>query len=306
MKKQQPTHTFTVKGLKQSTRLDRILREHFPTIGRRKSQNLINAKKVKVNQKVVWICSWQVNNGDSVTINGEIKLEADKPADFNEKWIIKKEKDLIAINKPTGILSHKTQTGGVNDILSMAMAHFGQVFLFHRLDRDTSGMMLFTYPGEINRYLDKAFKEATIKKEYLAVVTAPNNLEERGEVKTRMSTLPNRRDKMMVAERGGKAAHTEYEVIAEAEGKQLVRLWPLTGRTHQLRVHMAHMNAPIFGDRIYAPRYLKANRMLLHAHSITLPEEGGFKERKFVAPVPEDFMKTLPEALKKAIRKLQS
>ncbi|HSN75387.1 MAG TPA: RNA pseudouridine synthase, partial [Anaerolineae bacterium] len=161
--------------------------------------------------------------------------------------------------------------------------------LFHRLDRDTSGVVLLTRGGPVNRYLDGAFKAGAVRKEYLATVTSPNRLAAEGMIAVRLKPHPSRRDMMVVAERGGQSAVTRYQIIGEDRGLQWVRLWPETGRTHQLRVHLASLDAPIVGDRLYNPAWQPAGRLLLHAWRITLPAVIGWPERVFTAPLPADF-----------------
>jgi RluA family pseudouridine synthase len=292
-------HQVVVKNLERPTRLDRVLREQIPEVGRRAAQTLINAKKVRVNDRVVWICSWQVKNGDRIEVAGELPKEEAPTADlFDDAWIVAKHAELVAVNKPAGVLSHKTQATGRSDILAMAQARFGPVALFHRLDRDTSGVMVFTYPGPVNRYLDTAFKEQSIEKMYIACVADSPGLQDSGMVRAPMAQDPKRRERMIVAERGGKSAQTRYEVVARADGFALVKLWPLTGRTHQLRVHMAYLTTPILGDRLYGPKPPLAKRLLLHATKLILPDLDGFPERRFIAPLPEDFLAALPVGLR--------
>ncbi|MEZ4737016.1 MAG: RNA pseudouridine synthase [Caldilineaceae bacterium] len=145
-----------------------------------------------------------------------------------------------------------------------------------------------TRPGPINQYLDHAFKEGLVQKEYLAVVAKPNQLTQSGVIDARLDSHSQRRDMMTVVMRGGKAAVTRYAIVAENKERQLVRLWPETGRTHQLRVHLAHLNAPILGDRLYG-RADSATRLLLHAHRITLPDLDDFPSRTYIASLPPEF-----------------
>jgi 23S rRNA pseudouridine1911/1915/1917 synthase len=176
----------------------------------------------------------------------------------------------------------------------LAGQRFGPLTLFHRLDRDTSGVVLLTRGSAINRYLDRAFKARTVEKTYLAVVMAGSRLAVEGTIDARVAPDPERRDRMIVVDRGGKAACTRYRVAAEQEGLQWVWLWPETGRTHQLRIHLAHLGAPILGDRLYHPHWRTAARLMLHARQIVLPPDQGYPARSFVAPWPEDFL-ALPE-----------
>ena len=281
----------TVQGLEKPTRLDRFLRDRFPQWGRQAVQQLIGARKVKVNGQIVWLASWQVKNGDPVEL-AEIPTEkTPPPAQFDDGWIIAEETDLLAINKPAGLLSEPTRFTQTHNLLDLARARFGPLVLFHRLDRDTSGVVLLTRTSPINKYLDTAFKRGTIRKEYMAVVAKPNRLAQAGVIEARLGPHIQRRDMMRVVERGGQRAVTRYEIVDEMGNQQLVRLWPETGRTHQLRVHLAHVDAPILGDRLYASRPGPEERLLLHAARIELPAAENFPMRAYCAPLPTDFWK---------------
>ncbi|MGD8456110.1 MAG: RluA family pseudouridine synthase [Anaerolineales bacterium] len=280
---------FVVKGLGASTRLDKVLRAQFPHWGRRAIKTTLNARKVKVNRKTVWLGSWEVMDGDQITVTDPPK---DKPRilkTFDSAWIVAEEEDLIIVNKPAGLRSQATRAGGGGNLLSLAETRFGEVHLFHRLDRDTSGICLLTRPGPMNAYLDRAFKEGTVEKEYLAVVKGGNRLDIQGVISTRMDTDPKRRDRMVVVEKGGKHAETRYKVIESRDKRTLVGLWPVTGRTHQLRVHMQYLGTPILGDLLYGGGEEEAPRLILHAYKIVLPEGDGFPKRKYQAEVPDDF-----------------
>lgn len=279
--------SFTVAGLDKPTRLDRALRNHFPQWGRQAVQRLISGGKVMVNGRTVWLASWEINNGDRLEIAETPPPKPQAPDRFDDAWIIAETPELIAVNKPAGLLSEPTRWGKGVNLLDLATARFGSLVLFHRLDRDTSGVVLLTRPGPINQYLDRAFKSRTIEKEYLAVVRAPNRLAAAGVIDTRLAPDPKRRDKMRIVDRGGQRAVTRYAVEAEADGRQLLRLWPETGRTHQLRIQLAHLGAPILGDRLYGP--LLGERLLLHAYRISLPGAEEFPAYTFIAPLPVSF-----------------
>ncbi len=280
---------FTARSLAKSTRLDRLLRDQFPLWGRQAVQRLITAGKVHLNGRVVWLASWEVHNGDRLEIAGAPTPKTPPPDTFDDSWIIAQEADLIAINKPPGLLCEPKRFSRTPNLLDLASARFGQIVLLHRLDRDTSGIVLLTRPGEINKYLDTAFKSHTILKEYLAVVATPNRLAPQGLIDVRLGPDPERRDRMTVVQRGGQRAITRYFIESEANGRQRVRLWPQTGRTHQLRVHLAHLGAPILGDRLYGPRPSEDQRLLLHAERLELPATEEYPARSFAAPPPEGF-----------------
>src|SRR5690606_39123854 len=162
----------------------------------------------------------------------------------------------------------------------------GKVALFHRLDRDTSGVIILTRGGAINRYLDTAFKAQTILKHYVAIVPSPNQLEKAGTIQLRLDSHPQQDNRMQVVERGGKIAITNYHSGTATDATQYVYLSPKTGRTHQLQVHLAHYDAPILGDRLYSKNSKQYERLYLHAHQICLPESDAFPERTFTAPLP--------------------
>ena len=278
-----------VYDLAKPTRLDRVLRDRFPEWGRQAVQQLITAKGVRVNGRSVWLASWLVRNGDRLEI---LQPPAAKPpplATFDDRWLLAQEADLIVVNKPEGLLSEAPPLReAAANLLDLAKARLGDLILFHRLDRDTSGVVLLTRPGPINQYLDQAFKAGLVQKEYLAVVAKPNQLQTHGFIDAALDVHPQRRDRMQVVKRGGKRAITEYYIAEEAGMRQVIGLRPQTGRTHQLRVHLALLGAPILGDRLYGDP-ASAPRLLLHAHRLVLPALMGFPARSYFAPEPPEF-----------------
>lgn len=301
---------FNVPKFNKPVRLDNVIRSQFPNWGRSAVQSMIEKGKVKVNGKNVSRCSWKVRANDVIEVLDPPEEKPTQPDTFDDRWIIANDGALLAINKPEGLLSESNNRGQRVNLLGLVRARFGNATLFHRLDRDTSGVILFTLPGDrqraLNQYLDQAFRTRTVQKEYIAFVHAPNQLEQEGEIKTLLGSHADRRDMMQVVERGGKMAQTRYEVeraacskdnidIPEQDGPQIQRvsLWPITGRTHQLRVHMLYMSAPIVGDRLYGQHRIDQKngypRLMLHAHRITLPAAGEFSKQTISAPLPIEF-----------------
>jgi 23S rRNA pseudouridine1911/1915/1917 synthase len=278
---------FIADDLARPTRLDRTLRARFPEWGRQAVQRAIGAGQVRVNGKTVWLASWEVQRGDTVEVLEPPPAKAAPPPAFDDAWLLADDGDILAVNKPAGLLAEPTRWGQGVNLRDLAAARFGEVILFHRLDRDTSGVVLITRPGPVNAALSAAFQARRVTKEYVAVVAAPNQLEAEGVIRLRLGQHPQRRDMMAVVERGGQHAATRYTVEASAPGRQLVRLWPETGRTHQLRVHLAALGAPILGDRLYgAPA--SAPRLLLHAQRISLPPDAPLGGRSYSAPLPPE------------------
>ena len=161
-------------GLDSPTRLDRVLRDRFPRWGRQAVGRLIHNHKVKVNGRTVWLSSWRVTNGDRVEILEPPPEKIEPPSEVADEWIVSRSSDMLVLNKPAGLLSQPVRNEGDGDLLSLAIKRFGPIKLFHRLDRDTSGLVLFTRGRAINRYLDRAFKTMTVLKEYVALSPSGN------------------------------------------------------------------------------------------------------------------------------------
>ena len=286
-------HTTTLRNVDGTTRLDRALRATFPDWGRQTVDRLIAGRDVTVNGRTVWLASWKVRNGDRIEVFADPTPKTPPPAAFDDAWIIADEAHWLVVDKPAGLLSHSTRWSDSPGLLELAQARFPQeaetLALFHRLDRDTSGLVLFSRTAAANRYLDHAFKARLVEKEYLAVVPTPNRLAATGDINLPLAPDPARRDKMRVVDKGGKWALTRYEVLSTRDGRQLVRCWPVTGRTHQLRVHLAALGAPIIGDRLYAGETNLRQRLMLHAHRLTLPAQEGWPQSIFGAPLPAEF-----------------
>jgi 23S rRNA pseudouridine1911/1915/1917 synthase len=283
-----PAVSFVVSDLPAPERLDKHLRRRFPTWGRQAVQRLIGQRRVEVNGRPVWLASWAVRNGDRIVVAAP---PSDKPvpaAAFDDDWLIAEESDLIAVDKPAGLLVEPVRQGDPANLRDLAIARFGPLTLFHRLDRDTSGVVLLTRSGDLNRALAQAWQTRAVEKEYRAVVAARGALAATGVIDLRLAPNPTRRDKMVVVARGGQHAVTRYALLGRNALGLVVQLWPETGRMHQLRVHLAHLGAPILGDRLYGDP-ASAPRLMLHAYQLTLPALLSAPSRLFTAPLPPGF-----------------
>jgi RluA family pseudouridine synthase len=201
---------------------------------------------------------------------------------WDERWLLFSDDQIVAVNKPAGLLTEKPPHRDAPNLHTLAQARFGPLVLVHRLDRDTSGVVVLARTAEANRFLSAAFQAHTLEKVYVAIVAAPNLLAETGTIRARLAPDPQHRERMGVVTKGGQGAVTRYMVSARQPDRQLIRLWPQTGRTHQLRVHLAHLQAPILGDRLYGDP-AAASRLLLHAYRLGLPDLA------LTAPLPAEF-----------------
>ena len=189
--------------------------------------------------------------------------------------VIHADHELVAVDKPDGLLSVPGKGAHLADcLLARVQAAFPTALLVHRLDRDTSGVMVFALTPHAQRFLSREFEDRRARKTYVARVTG------RLEPKTGAIDLPlivdwPNRPRQMVCHETGKPSLTDYHVLKAGTAESRVRLWPRTGRTHQLRVHLLAFGHPILGDPLYAPD-ASLPRMMLHAEELRInhPESG--------------------------------
>ncbi len=221
--------------------------------------------------------------------------------------VIEENEHFLIINKPAGIQVHPSTSQESGTVANWIIARYPEIHnvgdatrpgIVHRLDRDTSGLLIIARTKRSFTALKKLFKDRNIKKRYLALVFGIPK-EKEGTVTTPIARS-TRSDRQTVAPQGKRVkgvirpAETHYRIIETFENSALIEVEPATGRTHQIRVHMASIGHPIFGDRLYASkasRELSANlpRHLLHATSLDFTLFG--KEYSFKSPLPNDFEK---------------
>lgn len=271
-------------------RLDAYLAQYFPEHSRSAWQKYIAAGFVKVNGEVVTSNKLTLGEDDEVMADTNAKLK-----DFNiDLPVIYEDDNVVVINKPVGVLSHAK--GGIVEEATVAdffksKTSYGsdtnRPGIIHRLDRATSGVMLGAKNHETASQLQKQFSKRKVKKTYIAIVKGTPK-EAEAHIELPIERNPSHPSQFRVGA-NGKFAATSYEVLESKNGKSMVKLKPETGRTHQLRVHMAHIGNPIIGDIVYGK---SADRMYLHALSLEITLPGG--ERKvFEAPLPDEFQKEM-------------
>lgn len=282
-----PTHNdATVVWRGGTCRLDRALRLSFPEWGRSAVDEVISTRRVRVNSKIVWMSSWKVVPGDLVTVHRPPSAKPTGATTFDAAWLVADEGEYLVLDKPAGLRSEATRSGDTTpNLLSLLRNVFGDdVVLAHRLDRDTSGLILATRPGPIRARLNELFSTHTIEKRYVALVHSPNDFSDKhGTIDCLLAPEANRKDRMRVVDHGGKRAITDYEVVGQTDDGIRVSLFPRTGRTHQLRVQCALLGGPILGDVIYGPDGGGYGRLHLHADALTVPIGG---VRHYSSPAP--------------------
>lgn len=202
--------------------------------------------------------------------------------------LIYRDDDLLVLNKPSGLLHVPGRHPALSDCLQARVREtYPQASTVHRLDKDTSGVVVMALNKAAHAHVAAQFEAKTALKVYMARVWGVID-GEAGQIDLPLSDDRDHMPRQRVDHEGGKPAQTRWEVIAREDHVTRVRLFPLTGRTHQLRVHLMALGYPLLGDELYAPEAaLKAvDRLQLHAESLTIRHPADSRERCFLAPCP--------------------
>ena len=299
-------------------RVDRVLLRHLreeKAVSRNRIQNWIEAGSVLVNGSAPPRAAWRVQAGDELQVRvSEIPGRERPKAEAIALDILYEDDDLLAVNKPAGIVVHptyKTTSGTlINGLLQRARAWpaGSTPALLGRLDKFTSGVIIVTKRGEIHTALQRAMAARRVDKDYLAIVWGkPSPL--RGTIDLALDRDPWDRRRITVTDRGGQPSVTQYERLATTTAFSLVRCRLITGRTHQIRVHLSAKGWPIVGDAVYGKAagasgarevvpdtVAKFQRQALHSWRISFRQPKTGRELAIEAPLPAD-MKALGAAI---------
>ena len=310
-------------------RLDKALAQAFPDVSRARFQALIAEGAVTVEGVTVREPRHKVKPGDSLNVLLPEPADAEPLPEPMELSIVHEDKDLIVIDKPPGLVVHPGAGNETGTLVNALIAHCGESLsgiggvrrpgIVHRLDKDTSGLLVVAKNDRAHHGLSEQFaahgRDGRLERSYLAIVWG---VPERriGTVSAAIDRSTANRQKMAVSRSANaREAITHYEVL-ETLGKppvaSLIRCVLETGRTHQIRVHLAHIGHPLLGDQVYgagfrssarnlsdtAQKSLNAlNRQALHATTLGFEHPGTGKPLRFESPAPEDFA-TLLQALR--------
>ncbi len=277
---------------KETSRLDSFLAAKYPAFSRSALSKLCSQGAVLVNGSPATRASIKVRVGDVIQLTQN--LQSLNEAAHIDMPILFENDTVIVVDKPAGVLTHSkgvfnaegTVATFIANKLDPDLAANERGGIVHRLDRDTSGVMICAKTAAAVSYLQKQFSERKVKKTYIAIV---DGLIENDEaiVKWPIGRNPKKPQTFRV-DANGKPAETQFRVLARNQAKSLtaVELNPRTGRTHQLRVHLQHLGHTIVGDRFYGKA---GDRLWLHALSleITIP---GSERKIFTSPLPKEFV----------------
>jgi len=291
------TYTFHVEQDDVNERLDVFLARLLPQCPSRAFvQRLIKQDAVHVNGKTEKN-HYKIVLGDEVTAIVTPQSLGNVQAENIPLDIFYEDADLVVINKPAGMTVHPGAGCPSGTLANALLYHCKELSGFHdqsrpgivhRLDRDTSGLIVTAKNDQAHARLAKQFEERTIKKCYVALVEGDVQFDE-GMIDAPLGPDPYHREKRSVLSHGMKSAQTFYKVIKRLKGASLVLLMPKTGRTHQLRVHMAHLGHPILGDEKYG-KSRSFPRLALHAKTISFEHPTTKRRVEFSSPTPADFL----------------
>ena len=292
---------FVVEEEDKGTRLDQYLVKQLD-LTRTRVQNLIKENNIKVNNEKTKV-AYKIEPNDSVRVYIPEVVEKDIEAEDIKLDIVYQDGDIAIINKYSGMVVHPAHghySGTlVNAILFQIKDLSGingemRPGIVHRLDKDTSGLIIVAKNDKAHTKLTEMFKNKEIKKTYLAIVKGKVS-KETGRIETNIRKNEKDRKKMSVSrdEKKGKLAITTYKVIDSNERYSLLDVNIETGRTHQIRVHMKHIGYPILGDIVYGRPDNKIMRQMLHAYKLEFKHPITSEEMVLEAQLPKDFVEAL-------------
>lgn len=300
-------------------RLDAYLALQFTSYSRTHLRRVINAGAVRIGARG-GKASYKLRAGDQVRIwLPPLPREGPQPADIPLE-ILYEDEHLTAINKPPGMVVHPARGHWSGTLASALQHHFDQLSsvggpsrpgIVHRLDRDTSGVIVVAKNDRAHLHLAAQFQERTLRKEYLAIVVgAPDR--DRDQIDLPIGLHPYQREKMAIRrdDASSRPAQSFYEVLERYEGFAFLRILPKTGRTHQIRVHLASIHCPVLCDKLYGGRShitrgeicrqpgdetMLLARQALHAARLEISHPITGEPLALTAPLPEDLELVLGE-----------
>ncbi len=295
---------FLVDSNHQALRLDVFLSENQKEFSRSHLKKLIEQGYISVNNFRAQ-AKYKVKTGDKIILNIHLPSPSEIEAEPIPLKIIFEDEVMLVVNKPAGMVVHPAPGHAKGTLVNALLSHCSDLSgiggierpgIVHRLDKDTSGVVLIAKNEVAHRFLANQFKNREIKKVYLALVRGivkPAS----GIIESSIGRHKTNRKKMTATLNQGRQAETRYEVLETLGHFSYLRLFPKTGRTHQIRVHLDSIHHPILGDKLYggkiAEPLLNIPRQALHAHRIEINHPINKKPLFFEAPVPSDIQNYL-------------
>ncbi|MGA8658016.1 MAG: RluA family pseudouridine synthase [Chthoniobacterales bacterium] len=291
------TQLLQVEPHEARQRVDVFLARRLPRLSRSRIQNLIQTGYVLRNGENCRPRDF-VRTGDAVVLSEPTPEPIDLAAENISIPMLYEDDHLLVINKPAGLAVHPGSGVKSGTLVNALLFHCKTLSgiggemrpgVVHRLDKDTSGCLVVAKHDQAHRQLSRQFARRQVCKYYLALCQGKFR-RRNGNIVAPIGRHPVHRQKMAVIA-AGKPAHTVYEVLRQINDSSLVLCRLLTGRTHQIRVHLHHLGHPILGDKVYGKQDSKFPRQMLHAWRLGFYHPASEKWLEFEAEVPEDFLR---------------
>ena len=294
----------------QETRLDKFLVRSLPELSRTRLQSLIKDGAVSVDSLPVIKNGFVLEAGQQVSIRIPDAEPVELQAESIPLNVVFENDDLVIINKPAGMVVHPAPGHSSGTLVHAALGSFddlqgigGEIRpgIVHRLDKNTSGLIIIAKNDQSLRWLQDQFRLRKVEKIYLALVDGKPPTPT-GRIEAAIARDPAHRKQMAVVSEGrGRSAVTEYKTLAQFPEHTLIEAHPFTGRTHQIRLHMAFLNCPIVGDVVYGHKKnsVEIERHFLHAARISIILPGEKVSRTFTAELPQELKAVLDDLSKK-------
>jgi 23S rRNA pseudouridine1911/1915/1917 synthase len=285
-------------------RLDKFLVEQLQEFSRSRIQGLIADGFVDVNGRAAKKAGQPLESGSQVTVRIPPAAPTQLVAEDIPLDILFENDDLLVINKPAGMVVHPAAGHASGTLVNAVLGYDPEIEgiggeerpgVVHRLDKETSGLILLAKNERAHRWLQDQFRLRKVEKTYLALVDGKPPTPS-GRVETYIGRDPSHRKKMaIVSESRGREAISEYKTVESFKDHTLLEFHPLTGRTHQIRLHCAFLGCPIVGDEVYGRKKssIEIRRHFLHAYKLKIVLPGEEQPRFFEAPLPEELEKVL-------------
>ena len=278
-------------------RIDSFLNEVIEDATRSYIQKIIDGGYVEITGKKTTKSGNKLKGTETIVVN----LPEDETLDLIPEdiplEIIYEDSDIVIINKAPNMVVHPAHGNYNGTLVNALLYHIKDLStingvirpgIVHRLDKDTSGVIVVAKHDEAHTTLSDMFKEKTLEKTYVCIAKGVFK-DKSGRIETLIGRDPRDRKKMAVVTENGKIAISNYEILAENKNYSLVKVRIETGRTHQIRVHMKSLNHPILGDATYGNSTDGIARQMLHAYRLKFTHPISKKEMVVTAPIPEDF-----------------
>lgn len=294
---------FCVEEYDRNTRIDAFLNEEMDEFSRNYIQKLFDEGYIEVEGHEKIKKGYKLRGNEKIFVNipedEELKIDAENI----KVEILYEDKDIVVLNKAAGMVVHPAPGNYTGTLVNALLYHIKDLStingiirpgIVHRLDKDTSGLIVVAKNDESHRRLTEMFRDREVDKNYIAVVQGGFK-DKSGRIETLIGRDSRDRKKMAVVNANGRTAITNYEVVDSKGEYSLVRLNIETGRTHQIRVHMKHIKHPIVGDEVYSSgkNDVGAHRQMLHAYRLEFLHPITSEKMSFEAELPEDFKRTL-------------